>query len=514
MRSVPRRITMFVVALTLVAQLSVLAPARCEESGASEPDSSDSFRWGGVYTSLIRLEEYDQRFPWNDPAEYSHLTDRVSLMFDADFGRYFNFFVKGTTGYRNRSYTRNVYSSRFFIDQGHISATWRERLTGTLFLRERMFRNRNRLLFLVSNDSELISRRGEGYDIAALTPGSFLLRYTGAVFRNPLAHMENGGLPPGRLEGDFLSLFEVGVERSSWHVGITLSDVWSNRTSYYALYSVLYGFDAGFNLAGGSVNLEFARSARGTSDFENGLFGLDFDAMEWGSFSAGLPVDGVFAAEWTGFAWNAEGKGKFGLTPGYRYSGASFIDHIGEVSPGYVESYIETWWKHAKLAALVTVKAADRYDYDTGKGCGVLETSLWTRLRGGLETTARAFFAEGSRPVLIISTVDDNSLTRLLTTARIDDTGGMSEFSFLAEAGINLGRRWTLGGSVYLERSITGFYSADIEMRGGKRFVFRASAGTYIPVSTYADLNYDPVPQVTHRDRAISFYTRIWLGGI
>jgi len=506
---VNRIIFLYAASLAVLVLLFVPGRAVCGEN-ETPPDSSGSYRWGGVYTSRIALNEYTTGFPWNDPASRSYLTDRVSLMFDADFGRYLNFFIKGTTGLRGLD--SDIYKSRFFIDQGHLSATWRDRVTGKLFLRERVFRNRNRLMYLVSNDSPLISRRGEGFDIAALTAGPVLLTYTGAVFRDPWEQKQNGGLPPLPFEGRFLNLFGGGIQRDSWHAGLTFADVRS--TWSWQDFSVLYGLDGGFALAGGRVNIEFARSAREWDDFEDGLLGLDFDAMDWGSFSAGLPVDGVLAAEWTGFAWNAEGKGKFGLTPGYRYSGALFIDHIGEVSPGYVESYIETWWKHAKLASLVTVKAADRYDYDTGKGGGVLETSLWMRLRGGLETTARAFFAEGSRPVLIISTVDDNSLTRLLTTARIDDTGGMSEFSFLTEAGINLGRRWTLGGSVYLERSITGFYSADIEVRGGKRFVFRASAGTYIPVSTCVDLNYDPVPQVTHRDRAISFYTRIWLGGI
>jgi hypothetical protein len=102
----------------------------------------------------------------------------------------------------------------------------------------------------------------------------------------------------------------------------------------------------------------------------------------------------------------------------------------------------------------------------------------------------------------------------MLTTARLDDTGGESQFSFLTQAGVNLGRRWTLGGSLYLERSAEGFYSADIEMRGGKRFVFRASAGTYFPGTAWATLNYDPVSPVTMRDRVLSFYTRISLGGI
>lgn len=495
--------------LALFARLGVPGRAICGENDAS-PDSSGSYRWGGVYTSLIRLEENAGYFPWNDLARASFLTDRVSLMFDAPFAKHFHFFIKGTTGLWSRD--DDIYSSRFFIDQGHLSATWRDRVTGKLFLRERVFRNRNRLMYLVSNDSQLIRRRGEGFDVAVLTAGPVLLTYTGAVFRDRWEQKQNGGLPPLPFQGEFLNLFEGGIDRSSWHAGLTLADMRSTWTSWG--FSVLYGLDGGFGLADGRINIEFARSARRWDDFEGGLFGLDFDAMKWGSFSAGLPSDGTLAAEWTGFAWNAGDKGKFGLTPGYRYSGDAFIDVIGEVSQGYVESYVEMWWKHAKLASLVSLKAADRYDYDTGEGGGLLETSLWTRFRGGLETTARAFFAEGSRPVLIISTVDDNSLTRLLTTARIDDTGGKSEFSFLTEAGINLGRRWTLGGTVYLERSIAGFYSADIEMRGGKRFVFRASAGTYIPVSTYADLNYDPVPPVTRRDRAISFYTRIWLGGI
>ncbi len=505
-----RRITMFVMALTLLARLFAPGRARCGDIDAP-PDSSSSYRWGGVYTSRIKLDEYTGGFPWNDPAEYSHLTDRVSLMFDAQFAKNFHFFIKGTTGLRCQD--DDIYSSRFFIDQGHLFATWRDRVTGKLFLRERVFRNRNRLMFLVSNDSQLISRRGEGFDIAALAAGPVLLTYTGAVFRDPWEQKQNGGLPPLPFEGSFLNLFEGGIQRSLWHAGLTIADVRSTW-SWSSDFSVLYGLDGGFDFAGGRFNMEFARSASQWSDFEKDMLGLDLDAMKWGNFSAGLPSDGALAAEWTGFEWNAGGKGTFGLTPGYRYSGDRFIDQIGEVSSGYVESYVEMWWKHAKLASLLSLKAADRYDYDSGRGGGVLETSFWTRLKGGLETTARAFFAEGSRPVLLISTVDDNSLTRLLTTARIDDTGGMSEFSFLTEAGINLGRRWTLGGSVYLERSIEGFYSADIEMRGGKRFVFRASAGTYIPVSTYAALNYDPVPQVTYRDRTVSFYTRIWLGGI
>ncbi len=494
----------------LLAFLYPSAQGLCEETADSKPDSSGSYRWGGVYTSLIKLRKVPRRFPWNDPANYSFLTDRVSLMFDAQFAKSFHFFIKGTTGYPGRE--EDIYKSRFFINQAHLSATWRQRVTGKLFLRERVFRNRNRLMFLVSNDSELISWRGEGVDVAALTAGPVLLAYTGAVFRYSWEQKENGGLPPADLEGDYLNLFEGGIERTSWHAGITVADVRAARR--HMGNSVLYGIDGGFDLAGGSVNIEFTRSAPGWDDYEDGLLGLDLDAMKWGSFSAGLPSDGALAAEWTGFALNAGETGKFGITPGYRYSGVGFSDVIGEVSSGYVESYIETWWKHAKLASLVTVKAADRYDYSTGKGGGVLETSLWTRLRGGLETTARTFFAEGHRPVLIISAKDDNRLTRLMTTARLDDTGGKSEFSFLTEAGVNIGRRWTLGGSIYLERSISGFYSADIEMRGGKRFVIRASAGTYIPVSTYAGLNYDPAPPVTYRDKTISLYTRIWLGGI
>jgi hypothetical protein len=495
--------------MVLMVLVCSSAPVRSGESAESAPDTAASYRWGGVYTGLIDLREDDRFFPWNDPALSSFRTDRVSLMYEADFARYFNLFVKGTTGLWGRDV--DVYSSRFFIDQGHIAANWKDRAAGKLFLRERVFRNRSRLMLLVSNDSPLISMRGEGLDVSVLTAGPVHLSYTGAVFSLPEEQQKkNFGLPSMPIVGDYLNLFEGGIKRSSWHAGLTLARVNSNQFND----SALYGVDGGFSVAGGSINIEFARSAPGWDEFEDGLFGFDFDAMKWGSFSDGLPADGALAAEWTGLILNAGETGKFGITPGYRYSGAGFSDVFGEVHSGYVESYIETWWKHATLASLLTFKAADRYDYATGKGGGVLETSLWTRLRGGLETTARAFFAEGSRPVLIISTVDDNNLTRLLTTARLDDTGGKSEFSFLTQAGVNLGRRWTLGGSLYLERSLEGFYSADIEMRGGKRFVFRASAGTFIPGSTWAALNYDPVVPVTMRDRVISFYTRISLGGI
>jgi len=509
-RIVRRGITLYVAAFALLARLCVPVSARCSGLEAT-PDSSVSIRWGGVYTNLIRLDEYPLYFPWNDNSRSSHLSDRVSLMFDVRSARQSHFFIKGTTGLRGTSW-HDVYSSRFFIDQGHISATWKGRLTGKLFLRERVFRNRGRLMCLVSNDSHLVSRRGEGFDVAALTAGSVFMTYTSAVFRDPVEQKRNFGLPPLPLQGIFLNLFEGGIDRGSWHLGLTLVDVRSSWTQHD--YSALYGLDGGFSLEGGGVNIEFARSAYRWDDFEGGLFGFDPGAMEWGSFSEGLPSDGSLAAEWTGLELNAGAKGRFGLAPGYRYSGRRFKDEIGEVSSGYVESYAELWWKHARLAMLASLKAADRYDYRTNRGGGVLSASFRTRLRGGLETTAKTFFAEGYRPVFVISTVDDNSLTRLVTTARLDDTGGESWFSFLTEACVNLGRRWALGGSMYLERSVRGFYSADIEMRGGRRFVFRASAGTYVPVSTYADLTCDPVAQTTRRDKSISFQTRIWLGGI
>ncbi len=499
-----------------VALLALSAPALCEESAASEPDSSSSYRWGAVYTSMIDLREKGYAFPWNDPSAVSHYKDRVSLMFGADFGRYFDFFIKGTTGYLGKGREYLPDRPPFFIDQGHISARWRAVLAGKLFLRERVFRNRNRLILLVSNESRLIRNRGEGLDIKVLTAGPALLTYSGAVFRYFRDQRENGGLPVTDPKGAYLNLVEGGIKRSRWHAGITIADVRPSDDIpwWRGLRSAMYGIDGGFDLAGANVYVEYSRSVANWSDFEDDLFGFDFGTMKWGDFSAGLPEDGALAAEWTGLNIHAEGTGRFGITPGYRYSGLRYKDVIGEVERGIVESYIELWWKHEKLAMLVSLKAADRYYYWSGEGGGVYEASLWTRLRGGTELTARSFFWGGYYPALLCSVVDDNSLTRLSMTARMEEAGGSSEFYFLTEAGINLGRKWTLGGSVYLEGSREGFYSADIEMRGGKRFVFRASAGTYIPGSTSAALNYDPYLPETKRDRVISFYTRIWLGGI
>ena len=297
-----------------VALVSLSLPAWCEESAASEPDSSLSYRWGAVYTSLIELREKGYYFPWNDPSSHSYLTDRVSLMFDAEYAKSLHFFIKGTTGVRGGPKDEGVYQSRFYIDQGHISANWQDRVTGKLFIRERAFRNRNRLIYIVSNDSWLIRQRGEGYDIAVMTPGPFLLTYTGAVFRDSREQKQYFGLPPGDMEGAFLNLFEGGIQRDFWHAGLTISDVRSNKPhSYLEMYSAMYGLDAGVGLAGGRINLEFARSAASWSDFEDDLFGFDFEAMEWGNISAGLPEDGVLAAEWTGLAIHTEGAGRFGV---------------------------------------------------------------------------------------------------------------------------------------------------------------------------------------------------------
>jgi hypothetical protein len=430
-------------------------------------------------------------------------------MIEIESARKIQLFLKGATGLRGDR--EDLYSSRFYFEQGHLSAGWRDYLEGRLFLRERVFHNRGRLMLLVSNDSQLISRGGEGLAAGARASGPVTVRYAGAVFRDPQEQKENGGIPPAASYGDYLNLLDAGIRRPMWHLGITMGRVRSQRIGD----SAMFGIDGGFGLGGGSVNLEYARSAEGQwSDLADGIDGIDWDAVGWGRFSAGLPADAALSVEWTGFDWDGWGWGTFGITPGYLYVGNDFIDSIGELPEGSVRSYAEIWWRHAKLASLVSLKAADAYDYSSGEGGGLLETSVWTRFKGGLETTARAFFTEGRRPALLVTAVDDNSLTRMSATARIDDAGGKGEFSFLAAAGVNIGRRWTLGGTIYLERSTSGYYSVDIGLRGGERYFLSASAGTYIPGSKSADLNYSPAPPVTEGDRIIAIYTRIWLGGI
>lgn len=496
----------YIVVIAVSGMIAAWRPSPAP-AGETAADTAAVGTWQLLYRSRIELAEYSYPFPWNDPISEAHLSDRVAAMGLWRPGGGFELFAKGATG--RRTWWLPPPTTRFAFEQGHVSYRSGDRISARLFAFERGFVSPHRLLRLVSNDSPLISQRGEGADLWARVAGPVSVRYTGAAFKE---RRDGSGLPTPGGGGDFLSTVSLRAEAQGWHAGLLLGDT---RSQVFG-DAVLVGIDAGIPAGPADLVVELARSARGSWDDmrEGKLFEADADRMGDGKFSDGLPPDAAVAAEILGLEAVSRRYGRFGMIPGYRYAGEEFMDAAGETVPGTVESYLTAWWRHPRLAALLTLHAADRCGASDGIDGGVLSTALDARLRGGVGTRAALLFREGRRGTIIVSIIDDTPLSRVTATARLDDAGGVNEFSFLSEAAVNIGRRFSLGGTLLLEAPSRGYYSARLEMRAGRRLLARASFGSYLPVSEYVWLNYGPGAVAARGERYLSLYLRVSMGGI
>ncbi|MDD3642042.1 MAG: hypothetical protein PHQ19_01040, partial [Candidatus Krumholzibacteria bacterium] len=462
--------------------VSQAAPAPAGETAA---DTTAVGSLQVLYRSRIELSEYSHPFPWNDPLSEVHLSDRVAAMGLWRPGKGFELFAKGATA--DRSWWLPPPETRFAFEQGHASYRLGERVEARLFAFERGFGSPNRLLQIVSNGSPLISQRAEGVDLSARIAGPVRVRYTGGAFK---ARRDGSGLPSPNGGGDFLSTLSLRAEAGGWHAGLLLGDTRSQEFGD----AVLVGIDLGIPAGPAGLVIELARSAPGSWDDLRGekLFEVDLDRMSAGEISGGLSPGAAVGAEILGLEAVSGRYGRFGMAPGYRYVGDKFTSGAGETVPGTVESYLTAWWRHPRLAAMLTLHAADRCGAADGVDGGILSTALDTRLRGGVGTRAAVLLREGRRGSLVVSVVDDTPLSRVTATARLDDAGGGNDLSFLTEAAVNIGRRFSLGGTILLEPPARGYYSARLEMRSGRRLLARASFGSYLPASEYARLNYGP----------------------
>jgi len=502
MRGRARILVLAFVCVIFAAPQSPAAPA-----GRAVADSAEAGTWQALYRSRIFLSERSGSFPWNDPLSEAHVSDRVAVMGLWRPPGGLELFAKGATGTVIERDERP--REGFAFEQGHLSYSHADRLGGRLFAYERGLRGLNRLLQLVSNDSPIASTPGEGVDASVRVAGPVSARYTGAAFK---ADRDGSGLPSPTGGGDFFSIVSLGAEAGSWNAGLMLGDTRSQALGD----AVLVGLSCGVPAGPARVVAELARSAAGSWDDLRGekIFDADFDRMSAGEVSRWLSPNAAAAVEVLGLDIASKRYGRFGMIPGYRYAGERFADAGGEVAAGTVESYLTVWWRHPKLAALLSVNAADRYDASREKNGGVLSATLDTRFRGGVETRGTALLREGYRGVFAFSIIDDTSLSRVSATARLDDAGGESSFSYLTEAAVNIGRRFTLGGTLLLESSARGYYSAGLEMRGGGRFFARASFGSYVPVSEYVRLNYGPSVTAVDGEMYMSLYVRVSLGGM
>jgi hypothetical protein len=489
----------------------MLSGALCPDCFAMGPDSTATLLWSFLYAGRIDMARDDDVFPWNDPEVFSHRNDRLVSMLSLRPHATFDLFLKGASGYRREE--EEVQRSRFVLEQGHIGfdplGGW---IRGRLFLRERAYRSSHKLLLLVSNDAPFLDGRGQGLrlDVGDVSRG-YKVEYTESLLRSEDLST-HGGLPVFTGGCDVFrmltgSLF-FGAGSS---VGVTASEVRSIGLGD----GVMIGTDINLALGGIRFMAELARTARGHWDdlFSNGQsFYLDWDRASPRSLSSIFSRNAAFSSEVHGLSARSTRLGYFHVVPGYRFYGDGFFNPQGEATGGLTESSITSWWRHARYDLGAGLEVVQRYGEAIGERIDLLRMTSRARLTGGFELRGNAVFAEGSRPSVLLSIIDENNSLRILATGRVDDAGSGNDLTFLAEGQLNLSSSWALRNVLYLYRSSKSYYSTELEFRPGKRFLLRAAIGSFRPFEEDIMMNrtLDIAPPAG--ERWLTIYTRVWFG--
>ena len=489
----------------------IISVAMVESLAGKEavPDSTILFHCSAVYTNRIRLLRNSSPFPWNDPESESHINDRISLLFQMIPRKDTRLFLKVASGIRDLG--EEGFRNRLLLEQGDIRYALPDgRISLRLFMRERVFRTRNRMLNLLSDDLPEISGNGQGLMLEARAGERLNISVKSADFFERSQIEKTGGLPIFTDAPEELDLIEIETGGDLWHVGLILAESRSANTGNTALA----GGSMGAGMGNARVSVEFAKSVSGRlKDLGNSRF-LDIEKSDitFGRISRGLPDDMEIVSEVAGLECRVEGVGRFGVIPSYKYCGKDYLWNKGESSPGMVESNIISWWKHQDLSVSVYVEAADIYFNSFLRRYRALSGSLRMEFIEGFESIEKIIASEDKRSTLILSLLDDRYGSRLRLLTRLDDAGGTNELSFIAEGGIDLNRSWTLRSSLFRQRTGENLYSMELEFRPQNRFLFRAGFGSYNPSSEASSMFHDPVPRFIEKERMISFYTRIWFG--
>ena len=482
-------------------------PARSED----RPDTSLVYRWSAVYRSRVDLDRASFAFPWNDDEEYSHLNDRLAILGELDLARDASLFAKGATGFRLGGGHQD---EQFILDQAHVGFDLLgSAVTGRLFLRERVYRLDQKLLTIVSDESGFVSH-GEGLALRVNAGSHVSLNYIGSVFRRDAS--VHGGLPSFQATGDNLQVFQLEAFQSRHvHAGLTVSDF---RVKGYG-HRITVGTDFGVGMRGIDLFAELARMQSGGWNAlrENVLFDLNWDEASLRRFGNLFSEGDAFAAEIDGLRLGMGGLGAVGLTPGYRFTGMEFLNlDEGEIPPGLDEGYALAWWKPARYDALVSIDASSGTEH--GQDMSRLVGSVRMRYQGGFELRESVLCRTGRRGSAAVSFLDDNALSRLVMTARMDDPGAGNLLSYLAQVTLNLGSRVSARSALFLYRSRTSLYNVELEFRPRERFLFQAALGSFTPIyeSLTLDRDFDLYAfelDPPSKDRFIQFFARVWFGG-
>lgn len=483
-----------------------------EAVAQSKTDSTFAFDWSVIYRNRLDILFSSGVFPWNDEEAESHLNDRLALLVDYRPVRQCDLFLKVATGYRGESGVS--YENWVVFEQGHAGFRFGENiLAGRFFLREKIYRTNNKLLPIVSNDAPFIGGRGEGVHAEIGNHSKALLSFTGSMLRDYAGGFGSYPYFPGfNGGGDMYNLLHGSYAAGVGWLGFLMSET---RSIPYG-DAVMVGADIGLKLKGMHLVAELARTSSGRwEDLRSGsFFGIDLRDFEFGEFNKIFSKDNAFSAELLGLTVRRNEFGSLGFIPGYRFYGEEFINPQGEIVEGLIKTYGTLWWKHYAYDVHFSVDAADVRREDSDLDYGLLYQMLRLRFKGDLEIKESVFFREKSRGSVVLSLIDENPKTRLVTSARLDDLGGENDLSFFAEGGMNIGKAWTFTTALYLHKSVESFYYVGMEFRPGKRFLFGTSLGSFDFRQQDILLNrrYD-VPEPREEKRVL-IYARIWLGDI
>ena len=479
-------------------------PARSEERA----DSSVVHRWSVVYRSRIDIDRTPLDSPWNGEEASSPYNDRLAILGELSFEPGVSVFGKGATGFRLGG---DYQEEQFILEQGHVGFNFlKGAVRGRLFSRERVYRTDEKLLTLLSDESGFVAGRGEGLALEMNAGGRIALSYIESIMKDDFA--DHGGLPTLYGYGDIVRMFRLeGVGRARWHAGFTLLEV---RSEGYG-DRVTVGTDFGLRAGGIDLLAELARTqSGGWEDLrEHALFDLRPREARLDRLDALFSDNDAFAAEIEGLKIEMGNLGDAGLVPAYRFAGTAFTNPEGEIAEGLSESRALAWWKPAPYDALISIDASD--GVYRGRDFSRLIGNIRMRYKGGFELRESILCASGERISAAVTLIDDNDLSRIVVTARIDDLGAGDVLSYLAQGTLNLGSRVAAKSALYLYQSRTSLYNVEIEFRPREKFLFQASIGSFTPQyeGLMLDRAFEREIYPPSKNRFILFFARVWFGG-
>ena len=471
----------------------------------ADADSAIAYRWSALYANRIGIDA-------TSPTRGRMIADgdRLAVLGEVSHRWGIAAFAKGATVFRLGG---EHHDQRFILDQGHIGFdALGGAAKGRLFTRERAYRTDQRLFPLSSDEWPSIVDRGEGLALDLRAGDHIAFNYIESILRDDVS--VRGGLPSYHGDEDRFRVLRLeGCGRTRWHAGSTISEMRDRWGGDW----ITVGTDLGFRVKGIDILAELARTRRGGwSELRNGaLFDLRWKDARLDDFDALFSENDAFAAEAEGLRLGMGGLGAVGFVPGYRFIGSAFESVNGEFGTGRREGYLTAWWKPAENDALLSLDAADCEE--RGRDCSRLIGSLRMRYRGGFEIRESVICRTGERSSAALSMIDDNALSRIVMTARMDDLGDGNLLSFLAQGTLNLGSRVSAKSVLYLRRSSTSLYNVEVEFRPRESFLFQASIGSFwledeiILIDRRLDgRHYMPYGS---DDRLIRIFARVWFGG-